>query len=122
MTKKTAIIGASTNPNRYSFMAAHRLKNFLHPIVPMGIKKGELADEEILDIRQRPKIENIHTITMYVGPRNQKDLEEYLLSLSPRRIIFNPGAENPSLEKKAKTQGVETLNACTLVMLSADQY
>ena len=59
---------------------------------------------------------------MYVGLRHQNDLEEYILSLNPKRIIFNPGTENESLAQKAKKQGIETLNACTLVMLGSDQY
>lgn len=122
MNKRTAIIGASDNPNRYAFLAANRLKSYAHPIIPLGIKKGTVADEAIVDIKERPSFEDIHTITMYVGPHHQDDLEDYILSLKPKRIIFNPGAENESLARKAENQGIETMNACTLVMLSANQY
>lgn len=122
MNKKTAIIGASDNPYRYAFMAANKLKSYNHPIVPLGIKKGKIADEEIVNIATRPQLDQIHTITMYISPGHQTDLEDYILSLNPKRIIFNPGAENFSLAEKARNQGIETLNACTLVMLSANQY
>ena len=122
MRKRTAIIGASDHPYRYSFLAANRLKSHDHPIVLLGIRKGNVASEEILDIRSRPHFEDIHTITMYVGKHHQADLEEYILSLHPKRIIFNPGSENNELSQKARELGIETLNACTLVMLSSDQF
>lgn len=117
MSKKTVIFGATTNPGRYAFLAAQRLTSHGHEIVPIGIKKGEVFGSEILDIYQKPSIDNIHTITMYVGQQNQVDWEDYILSLRPKRIIFNPGAENPSLAKKASSNGIIVLNACTLVML-----
>lgn len=122
MSKKTAILGASPNPNRYAYIAAHRLKSFGHEIIPIGIKKGEVAGHDILDLRSKPPMSGIHTITMYIGQTNQKEWEDYVLTLEPERIIFNPGAENPSLESKAREKGIETLQACTLVMLSASQY
>ena len=118
----TAVIGASPNPSRYSNFASNRLKSDGHEIVPLGIKKGIVADQEIIDIRNKPKISGIHTVTIYLSERNQKDWEEYILSLEPKRIIFNPGAENASLSKKALQMGVEVQNACTLVMLSAGTY
>jgi len=122
MSKRTVIVGASNNPNRYSFIAANQLKSHKYPIIPLGIKKGMVADEEIIDIRSLPHFEDIHTITMYVGPQHQSDIEEYLLSLKPKRIIFNPGTENEPFAQKARHQGIETLNACTLVMLSTKQF
>lgn len=120
--KKTAIIGASPNPMRYSYMAAHRLRSYGHPIILLGTKKGDVMDQEIVDIRSNPRLEDVHTVTMYVGPQHQGLLEKYLLSLEPKRIIFNPGTENPAFEQEASNQGIEVLRACTLVMLSANQY
>ena len=120
--KKTAIIGATTNPSRYAYFAAELLKDHGHEIVPIGIKKGKVADEEILDIRQKPNIEGIDTITLYLGAQNQPEWYEYLLSLRPKRIIFNPGTENEEFQQKAKAHGVETLEACTLVMLRVGNY
>lgn len=120
--KKTAIIGATTNPGRYAYFAAELLKEYGHDIVPIGIKKGKVADEEILDIRQQPAVEGIDTITLYLGAQNQPEWYEYLLGLNPKRIIFNPGTENRELAQKAQSQGIETLEACTLVMLRVGNY
>lgn len=119
---KTVIVGATTNPERYAYLAANRLRAHHHPIVPLGIKKGTVAGAEIQDLRERPAIDGVDTITMYLSPSNQTEWENYLLSLKPRRIIFNPGTENPALAAKAQQQGIETLEACTLVMLSVGNY
>ena len=122
MSKKTVILGATTNPARYAYFAAERLTKSQHEIVPIGIKKGEVFGKDILDLREKPVVKDVDTITMYVGPQNQKEWEEYILSLNPKRIIFNPGSENSDLAKKARDKGTEVLEACTLVMLGSDQY
>lgn len=90
--------------------------------VPVGIKKGELAGKQILDLRQKPEIEDVDTVTLYIGPPNQPEWYEYIFSLNPRRIIFNPGTENFELVKMASAKGIETDMACTLVMLSVGNY
>ena len=120
--KKTVIIGATPNPSRYAFLAAERLTSHHHPIVPVGIKQGEVFGNQILDLREKPSVDEVDTVTLYLNPTNQREWEEYILSLQPRRIIFNPGTENPELSTKATEQGIETLNACTLVMLSASTF
>lgn len=120
--KKTVVIGATPNPTRYAYLAANRLASHDLPMVPVGIKKGTVGGEEILDLRQRPAIENVDTVTLYLNPANQGEWEDYILSLRPNRIIFNPGTENPEFEAKARSQGIETLAACTLVMLSLGHY
>lgn len=122
MSKKTVIIGATTNPSRYAYIAADRLTNAGHEIVPIGIKKGEVFGEEILDIKQSPKVEGVDTITLYLGARHQPEYYDYLLNLNPKRIIFNPGTENPELVKLASEKGIETEYACTLVMLGSGVY
>lgn len=122
MSKKTAIIGATPNPNRYAYLAAERLVSNNHEIVPIGIKKGEVFNQEILNIRETPAIQDIDTITMYIGPQNQGEWEDYILSLNPKRIIFNPGSENPSLSNKASEKGIDVQYACTLVMLGNGLY
>ena len=122
MTKKTVIVGASTNPSRYAFMAAERLVDNHHEIVPIGVKSGEVFGKLILDIGSKPSIEEVDTITLYIGPQHQKEHYEYLLSLKPKRVIFNPGTENAEFEKKVEESGAEALEACTLVMLSTGQY
>jgi uncharacterized protein len=120
--KKTVIIGATPNPTRYAFLAAERLTNHQHPVVHVGIKRGEVFGKEILDLREKPSVDGVDTITLYLNPTHQREWEEYILSLQPKRIIFNPGTENDRLAAKAADQGIETLNACTLVMLSASTF
>lgn len=119
---KTLIVGATPNPTRYAFTAAEFLRRAGEPFVPISIKKGEVLGEPIQDLKQRPHFEDIHTITLYLNDRHQEEWEEYLLSLKPERIIFNPGAENSRLTKKAQSQGITCLNACTLVMINSGQY
>ena len=120
--KKTVIIGATPDPSRFAYRAAHMLTNYGHTIVPIGLKKGQVAGEEIQDIRQQPQVEDVDTVTLYVNPTNQQPWYDYLLQLSPNRIIFNPGTENPELAKKAEAQGIEAVNHCTLVMLQAGVF
>lgn len=122
MNQLTAIIGASTNPQRYSYIAAQMLSDRTYPFIPIGIKQGTIFGKPILDIREKPPIKDIDTLTLYLGNKNQSDWTEYILSLKPRRIIFNPGAENLEFQRLANNNGIETLNACTLVMLSTGQY
>lgn len=122
MSKKTVIIGATTNPARYAYFAADRLTKAGHEIVPVGIKKGEVFGEEILDIKQSPEIEAVDTITLYLGSQHQPEYYDYFIKLNPKRIIFNPGTENPELVKLANEAGIETEYACTLVMLGSGVY
>ncbi len=118
--KKTLILGATTNENRYAYLAANRLVDSGHSIVNVGIKTGEIAGVPI------EKAETVHTdidtITLYIGPHHQEALYDYILKTHPKRIIFNPGTENPTLRRMATENGIETEYACTLVMLSIGQY
>ena len=120
MKKKTLIIGATDNPSRYANLAANRLVAHGHPIVNIGIKMGQAAGVEIE--RAAEVYSDIDTITLYVGPQNQPEYYDYIINSKPKRIIFNPGTENPVLEELAYQNGIETLEACTLVMLSTGQY
>ena len=95
---------------------------YQHEIVPVGIKDGAVFGKEILNIFEKPLIEGVHTVTLYIGPQRQPEHIDYILSLKPKRIIFNPGTENDDFEQRARKQGVETLEACTLVMLRSLQY
>lgn len=122
MKNKTVIIGASTNPARYAFIAAEMLTSYGHAIVPVGIKRGEVFGNEILDIRKKPPVDNVDTVTLYIGPAHQPEWYDYILSLKPRRVIFNPGTENEEFERKISNSGAEALEACTLVMLRSGQY
>ena len=120
--KKTVIIGASNNPSRYAYRAAHLLKKHGHEIVPVSNKRGDVAGETILNIKDRPAIDDVDTVTMYVGPINQPVYHDYILDLKPKRIIFNPGTENIEFERKARAQGIQTYQHCTLVLLHTGQY
>jgi predicted CoA-binding protein len=122
MSKKTVIVGATTNESRYAYMAAEMLTNYQHEIVPIGIKKGEVMGQTILDIKSKPIIGEVDTVTLYIGPQHQPEHYSYLLSLKPKRFIFNPGTENPEFEKMVEQSGVEAIEACTLVMLRTGQY
>jgi uncharacterized protein len=118
--KKTVVLGASDNPSRYAYLAAHKLKRYGHPVVPVGIRKGEVAGEEI--ITDKKPIDGVDTVTLYVGTNNLPSWYDYILSLKPKRIIFNPGTENQELEKMAKEANIRTIHVCTLVMLSVGDY
>jgi len=122
MSKKTVIIGATTNPGRYAYLAASMLTDYQHEIVPVGIRKGKVADKEIRNIRLKPPVQDVDTVTLYIGPHRQPEWYEYILSLKPKRIIFNPGTENDEFEKLAEEKGIETLEACTLVLLQSNQF
>jgi len=120
--KLTLIVGATTNKSRYAYFAASRLAGAGIPFIPMGIKTGDVFGEKIIDLRMKPELTNIHTITLYIGIANQEEWVDYLISLNPKRIIFNPGTENPVFFQKAKAKRIEVLEACTLVMINTGQY
>ena len=117
---KTLIVGASTNPERYAYKAANSLLNHGHEIELVGQKEGEIKGHKIQT--DFPDFEEIDTVTMYVGAKNQPSLYDYILRQKPRRIIFNPGAENPEFEAIAKANGIEREEACTLVLLATGQF
>ncbi len=118
--KKTLVLGASPNESRYSYRAAMELAHYGHPIELLGIRNGQIANQEI---DTTPKqYSDIDTITMYLGAKNQVEYYQYIMSLQPKRVVFNPGAENEELCKRLEKQGIECLEACTLVMLSIGNY
>lgn len=119
---KTVVVGASNNPQRYAFMAAQMLESYHHDWVPVGIKKGEVLGRSILNLMDSPAIAGVDTVTLYVGPQHQPAWYDFVLSLKPRRVIFNPGTENVEFIKLLDQQGIETIEACTLVMLRTNQY
>lgn len=119
-TKKTVVLGASPNPERYSYLAVQRLRNAGHPVSAIGRNPATVGDVEIVTDRQANP--GVDTVTLYLNATNQKEYYDYILSLHPRRIIFNPGAENPELEALATAHGIQPVEACTLVLLSTGQY
>jgi len=119
---KTVIIGASPNTERYAWLAANMLTDYKHDFVPVSIKKGEVMGKSILNLKDRPVINNVHTVTLYIGPYHQPEWYDYIFSLQPKRIIFNPGTENTELIEMAKSKGIEAVLGCTLVMLRSKTY
>ncbi len=118
--KKTIVLGASTNPDRYSYKATIQISKKGHEVLPLGSKKGDIAGIRI--INDTPQYEGVDTVTLYLNPDNQKPYYDYIFSLKPKRIIFNPGTENFELIQLAKDKGIETEIGCTLVMLALDNY
>lgn len=119
-SKKTLVLGASENPARYSNMAVKKLKAYGHEVIAVGRKKGMIEDTAIET--DTAHASGIHTITLYLKATNQVAYYDFILSLKPERIIFNPGAENPELEALAEDAGIKVLEACTLVMLNTRQF
>ncbi len=101
-------------------MAVNMLRSYDYDTVALGKRARKVEDWEI--INGQPPLENIHTITLYLNAQNQKEYYDYFLSLSPKRVIFNPGAENYELEKILRAEGISTERACTLVLLRSGQY
>ena len=119
-SKNTLVLGASLNPQRYSYLALNKLKAYGHPVVAIGKKEGSFNNIEI--VTGTPPFKNVDTITLYLNPANQKPYYDYILGLHPKRIIFNPGAENDELAALAGKNGIQVMEACTLVLLSTNQY
>jgi len=118
--KKTLVVGASEKPYRYANKAIRRLLRYGHEVVPLAPRAGQVAG--IPFMTGFPEIKDVHTVTLYISPARQPDYYDYLISLKPKRIIFNPGTENPELLKKARENGIETVENCTLVMLVTQRF
>ena len=118
--KRTLIIGASANPSRYAYIATQRLISYGHPVFLVGRKNGIVLGQEI----QTEKIyySDIHTVTLYINPTHQPDYYDYIVSLNPKRVIFNPGTENPDFENILSAINIIPIRACTLLLLSVGQY
>jgi uncharacterized protein len=125
MSKKTLILGASTNPSRYSNKAANSLTAHGHAIVNVGRDKGEVAGETIYQTIPSSileKSEELDTITLYLSPQNQESYFEQIVGLKPKRVIFNPGTENQKLEAELDAAKIPYEHACTLVLLATNQF
>jgi len=118
--KKTLVIGASSNPDRYSNMAIRALKSHQYEVVALAKRAGEVAGVPIQTVF--PANELIHTVTLYVGPQHQPEYYQQVIDLQPERVIFNPGTENIEFAEMLEFKGIETIEGCTLVMLSTGQF
>ncbi len=120
MRKTTLVLGASVNTERYSNKAIQKLREKNIEVFALGAKNGTVLDVNI-ETEKLP-FTAIDTVTLYLNPTRQKEYYNYILELKPRRVIFNPGTENLELENLLKENGIETEIACTLVLLSINQY
>ena len=117
---KTLVIGATTNPDRYGNIVVKKLLNYGNEVVLMGPKKGSVEGIEIFN--DRPVLKDVHSVTLYINSERQEDWYGYIIDLAPKRVIFNPGAENEELSAMLKENNIEPVNACTLTMLSLSLY
>ena len=120
MKSSTLVLGATPNPQRYAYITTKRLLSSGQEVELVGIKDGEIGGVPIQ--QGQPALDNIDTVTLYVGARHQPLYYDYLLSLKPRRVIFNPGTENPELVQLLREHNIEPVIACTLVMLASGEY
>lgn len=118
--KKTVVLGATENPERYAFLAVEKLRKYQHPVIAIGRQTGKIGDTPI--ITEHPAEKEVDTVTLYLNPQIQKSYYDYILSLHPKRLIFNPGTENEELKQLALANGIQPLEACTLVLLGTGQY
>ncbi|SDX14125.1 hypothetical protein SAMN05444411_103185 [Lutibacter oricola] len=120
MNKKTLVIGASENPKRYSNIAIKRLEDNNIEVKALGRRKGSVNGIDI--VTEKINFENIDTVTMYVGPKNQPEFYNYIIGLNPKRVLFNPGTENVTFENLLTENNIEFERACTLVLLGLNEY
>lgn len=118
--KKTVVLGASPNPVRFSHKAVKSLLRHDQEVVAVGFRQGEIVEEEILV--GHPEIEDVHTVSIYIGSSRQEEYYDYIISLKPKRVIFNPGTVNPEFMGKLQNEGIEPVNACMLVLLNEGEY
>lgn len=116
----TVVLGASPRSDRYSHLAVVRLLAHGHPVVAVGNRPGSIQEVPIQ--QDLPDQVEVDTVTLYLGPRNQRDREDQVLALRPRRVIFNPGTENAAFADRLRSAGIEVVEGCTLVMLAARTY
>ncbi|MEL7341065.1 MAG: CoA-binding protein [Bacteroidota bacterium] len=123
MSKTTLILGASSNPGRYAYLASERLQEEGHAVIALGKRQGETAGIPIHDNPDTLALPaDLDTITLYLNPQRQQEYYDWLIKVKPKRVIFNPGTENPALVQKLKEADIEPVIACTLVMLASRMY
>jgi predicted CoA-binding protein len=120
MLRPTLVIGASPNPERFSYIATRKLAARNYPVFAVGLREGEIDGVKIQ--RPFPVIFGIHTVTLYVSAANQPIYYDYILYMRPRRVIFNPGTENEEFERILEEKGIEVVLGCTIVMLNTGMY
>jgi predicted CoA-binding protein len=117
---KTLVLGASPDSSRYSYKCVKSLIKHGHEAVPVGKQSGKIEGIEILT--GKPQVPDVHTVSLYLSPANQKDYYDYILGLNPTRIIFNPGTQNQELIDLAKAEGIQVVTDCALILLGSDSF
>lgn len=118
----TLVLGASEKTDRYSNIAINMLRANNFDTIAIGNKEGLVFDTPIKTINQINQLPEIHTITLYLNPKNQEKYYSFILNLKPKRVIFNPGTENPTFINELEKNNIETIEACTLVLIRTNQY
>ena len=118
--KKTLVLGGSVNPTRFANKAIRKLRTYEHPVMSIGLKEGEVDDVNIQT--GMPHFEDIHTVTIYLNTKNQKQYYDYIIGLKPKRIVFNPGTENLELSELARKNNIEVVEYCTLILLDTHTF
>jgi len=118
--KKTLVLGATTKPDRYAFRAINMLVEKGHTVLAIGQNTGEVAGVKI-QTKAIP-VKNIDTVTLYLNPARQRDYYNYIIEAQPKRVVFNPGTENPELYQLLELNSIKAEVACTLVLLATNQY
>jgi hypothetical protein len=118
--KKTVVIGASPNPERYAYRATMELQRHGHEVIPVGLREGKIGKVEIRT--DRPHIDCVDTVSLYVGPRHQDSWIDYIVALKPKRVIFNPGTEYADTVNRLEEEGIKWEESCTLVLLTIGAY
>ncbi|MGL4807003.1 MAG: CoA-binding protein [Bacteroidales bacterium] len=121
MRNKTLVIGASDNEERYAYKAVKKLRENKYDVIAFGTRKGIIGDTEIVSDFPTDA-ETVDTVTLYIGPGRQPEYYDKIIALKPRRVIFNPGTENDTFEEMLTENGIEAMEACTLVLLASKQY
>lgn len=120
MSRTTLVLGASPDPSRFAHMAVKRLRSKGHDVLAVGRRSGTIDDVPVL--AAVPEGAVVDTVTLYLSPRNQLVWQDEILDLRPRRVIFNPGAEDVVFAQRLAGAGIEVVEGCTLVMLSTGGY
>ena len=118
--KKTLVLGATTKPEKYAYLAVTKLVEKGHSVIAIGQNQGEVEGVKIYT-KQIP-LANIDTVTLYLNPKRQVEYYNYIIETKPKRVIFNPGTENPQFYQLLQSNGIKVEVACTLVLLATNQY
>jgi predicted CoA-binding protein len=118
--KRTLVVGASLKTERFSNIAVRKLSEYHVPVIAVGLRAGEING--ITVHKPFPIVENIHTVTLYVGPKHQPFWYDFILNAKPKRVIFNPGTYHEEFQQMLINNGIEVVEECTLIMLSDGDF